>query len=397
LFARSGRLVRGVVATSVCLALAACGTEKSSNPLSPSVAGPIAGVTITAPKPLEPSNGAEIKTGTTVTLRLENASSNSQRPFWHQLEVATDSAFASKVVSADKINPGSDGRVSYTIAAGLTTGQVYYWRARAVDGANTGPYSATASFRVVDPVTIAAPGLVSPANGETLATTTPTLVARNTAVTGSAGAITLRFEVAADGGFTQMIAIWSTGRSGGDTTSVQGSALTAGQTYYWRVQATNGTITSAYSAPQSFKTPAPIVEPPPTGGGGGPTTPPPTGGGGGSWPHSGEEVVAWAIRTYPDRLAPTSSGGRRANMEFLRDRMIEAGICGGMQLAWNLKRGGPELSVDYFTWNSNGRWVGVDIAHDYDNAGKSLQLTWAPMPDDPYATYGGYTNPLPCR
>ena len=29
-------------------------------------------------------------------------------------------------------------------------------------------------------------------------------------------------------------------------------------------------------------------------------------------------------------------------MEFLRNRMIEAGICGGLDLGWNLKRGGPD-------------------------------------------------------
>ena len=34
-------------------------------------------------------------------------------------------------------------------------------------------------------------------------------------------------------------------------------------------------------------------------------------------------------------------------MMFLRNRVIEAGICGGLNLGWNLKRGGPELSIDF--------------------------------------------------
>jgi hypothetical protein len=84
-------------------------------------------------------------------------------------------------------------------------------------------------------------------------------------------------------------------------------------------------------------------------------------------------------------------------MIFVRDRMIEAGLCGGMQLGWNLKRGGPDISLDYITWNTGGRWVGVDIAHDADNQNQPMQLTWAPMPDDPYATYGGYSGKLPCQ
>jgi hypothetical protein len=385
------RLIPGLFAIGVCLTVAACGTERSSNPLSPSVAGPIAGVSITAPKPIDPSNGVELKTGTPVVLTLENASSTSERPFWHKIEVALDSGFAQTVFTADKVMPGSNGRASYTVNSALTAGRVYYWRAQALDGANTGPYSSVANFRIVDPTTIGMPAPVSPVNGETIASTTPTLVARNTANTGSPGAITYRFEVAADAGFSQMVAVWSAARSGGDTTSVTGSGLTAGATFYWRVLASDGAVSSGYSTAQSFKTPGGADPTPPTPPGGG------GGGGGGPWPTNGEALIAWAAKTYPDRLAPTSSGGRVTNMIFLRDRMIEAGICGGMQLAWNLKRGGPEISTDYFVWNSGGRWVGVDIAHDYDNASKSLQLTWAPQPDDPYATYGGYSNPLPCK
>lgn len=388
------RLIPGLLAIGVCLTAAGCGTERSSNPLSPSVAGPIAGVTITAPKPLEPANGAEFNTGQPVTLLMENASSTSERPFWHKIEVALDSAFAQQVMTADKVMPGANGRASYTINSGLVAGRVYYWRAVALDGANTGPYSNFANFRVVDPTTVGTPAPISPVNGETIASTTPTLVARNTANTGSPGPITYRFEVATDPGFAQMVAVWSAARSGGDTTSVTGGGLAAGTTFYWRVIASDGAFTSAYSTAQSFKTPG--------GGGGGPTDPgptptPPGGGGGGPWPTNGDAVIAWAARNYPERLAPTSSAGRKANMEFLRDRMIEAGLCGGMQLAWNLKRGGPEISTDYLVENIGGRWVGVDIAHDYDNAGKPLQLTWATVPDDPYTTYGGYSGKLPCR
>jgi hypothetical protein len=389
------RLIPGLFAIGVCLTVAACGTERSSNPLSPTVAGPIAGVSITAPKPIDPSNGVELRTGTPVTLTLENASSTSERPFWHKIEVALDSGFSQTVLTADKVMPGANGRATYTVNSGLIAGRIYYWRAMALDGANSGPYSAPANFRIVDPVTIGTPAPVSPVNGETIASVIPTLVARNTANTGTPGAITYRFEVAADSGFAQLVAIWSAARSGGDTTSVTGSGLTAGATFYWRVIASDGAVSSGYSTPQSFKTPGGD-----TGGGGGGGTPTPPGGGGGGggpWPTNGEAVIAWAARNYPDRLAPTSSAGRVANMAFLRDRMIEAGICGGMQLAWNLKRGGPEISTDYLVENVGGRWVGVDIAHDYDNAGKTMQLTWAPQPDDPYATYGGYSGTLPCR
>jgi hypothetical protein len=374
-----GLLVPGLIAVS--LMTAAC-SDKSSSPTSPSGTGSTAGVTITAPKPLSPADGAELQSGQGVTLRLQNASSNSERTFWHEVEVATDSGFANKVATADKVAPGSDGQAAATLTTELSGGKAYYWRARAVDGANTGPYSTTSSFKVVAPVAIDAPAASSPANGATIDSTTPTLTVVNGNVTGTTATVTYRFEVATDAGFGSIAAVWTAPRGSG-TTTVTGTALTAGTEYFWRVIGTDGTTTGAYSVAQSFKTPAA------TGGGGGANT--------GNWPTDGPGVIAWAQRTYPDRLAPTSSGGRVENMAFLRDRMIEAGLCGGVQLAWNLKRGGPEISVDYFVWNNGGRWVGVDIANDYDNAGNSLKLTWAPMPDDPYATYGGYTNPLPCR
>jgi hypothetical protein len=383
------RVVVAVALAALCSA--ACESTKSSNPLSPSVAGPIGGVTITAPKPLTPANGTELKTTDPVNLLLENATSTSQRPFWFEIQVSTEQDFSAIIHTAQKVTPGGDGRTSYRVPMTLTANRTYFWRARAVDGANTGPYSATPMFRVVDPVHIEAPLPVSPVGGQELDSTTPTLVVRNTAVIGTTAAVVYRFELAADAGFTQLIAIWSAARSGGETTQVTGSPLGVGTEYFWRANASDGAFTSPYSDVQHFKTKSATPAPTPT-----PTpTPPSGGGGGGSWPTTGEQLIAWTQSHYPQYLVPGSN--RTANMVFVRDRMIEAGLCGGMQLGWNLKRGGPEISLDYITWNTGGRWVGVDIAHDADNQNTPLQLTWAPMPDDPYATYGGYSGKLPCQ
>jgi len=43
----------GVPLVAACALLAGCDSNKSANPLSPTVAGPIPGVAITAPKPLD--------------------------------------------------------------------------------------------------------------------------------------------------------------------------------------------------------------------------------------------------------------------------------------------------------------------------------------------------------
>ena len=81
-------------------------------------------------------------------------------------------------------------------------------------------------------------------------------------------------------------------------------------------------------------------------------------------------------------MAGVSLSQRQANMAFVRDRMIEAGICGGMDLAWNMKRGGPEKSIDYLAYRKDGRWIGVDIGHAYDDTSIPLGLQWGENPGD---------------
>jgi hypothetical protein len=382
------RAVIGIAVVALCAA--ACETSKSSNPLSPSVAGPIAGVTITAPKPITPTNGSQVTQGTPVTLVLENATSTSARPFWQEIQVSLDGDFTQIVHTAPKVALGSGGRTSYIVPITFTSNRAYFWRARAADGANTGPYSANSMFTMVDPVHIEAPLPTSPIGGVELPDVVPTFVLHNTAATGTSGVV-YRVELAADAGFAQMIAVWQAPRSGGDSTTIAGTGLAPGTTYFWRANATDGATTSPYSDTENFKTKGTTTTtPPPSGGGGG-------GGGstGGPWPTTGDQVIAWAQAHYPDYLKPSSN--RVSNMMFLRDRMIEAGNCGGMKLGYNAKRGGPEISVDYITENVGGRWVGVDIAHDYDNQAITLQLTWAEQPDDPYASYTPYTGTLPCK
>jgi hypothetical protein len=237
---------------------------------------------------------------------------------------------------------------------------------------------------------------VSPVNGETIDTMTPTLVARNTAVNGDAGAITYRFEVSANPAFTQVVGVWNAPRSGGETTSVATSGFNAGTEYFWRVQASGNDQGSSFSIPQSFRTPGGS----PGGGGGG--TPNPPGGGGGSaggpWPTSGEAVIAWAKKNYPDRLAPVASESiRLSNVDFLRDRMIEAGLCGGLQMGWNLKRGGPDISRDFFVAKVGGEWHGIDFARDAENNSVTLDLAWSDTGPDNGVFYTPYTGRLPCQ
>jgi hypothetical protein len=109
------------------------------------------------------------------------------------------------------------------------------------------------------------------------------------------------------------------------------------------------------------------------------------------FPGTGPEVVAYVASRYPERLAAgVSHAARVANMEFLRDRIIEAGLCGGMTLAWNLKRGVGPRSIDAIDWRHGAEDINdvVDLASDYENTSIPLRLHWivvaGPAGWDPY-------------
>src|SRR3990167_10268230 len=146
---------------ALLLALAACEAQKSSTPLSPSVAGPIAGVEITAPKLLEPAQGFRFKESQQpIRLLIENSSSSGVRPLTYLFEVATDSEFQTKVFARSNVPPGEGGRTSVVVDP-LGLGRAYYWRARAEGGAHIGVY-ATAQFELLPKAQLDPPAPVSP-------------------------------------------------------------------------------------------------------------------------------------------------------------------------------------------------------------------------------------------
>src|SRR5215470_16702082 len=117
-----------VLVAVVVLAASACEATKSSNPLSPAVAGPIPGVEITAPKALEPPSGMKIAVDKQpVTLLIENSSSSGVRPLSYVFEIATDANFTNRVFMRDKITPGDGGRTSLRLPDPLATGRTYFW------------------------------------------------------------------------------------------------------------------------------------------------------------------------------------------------------------------------------------------------------------------------------
>ncbi len=134
--------------------------EKSANPLSPSVAGPIAGVTISQPNLLEPGQDWQIlPRDQPVRLMFQNADTSGARALFYTLEVASDAEFKNIVFTRTRVEPGS-GVTTFQLPDALPAGRTYWWRVRAEDGANVGEYSKPMSFSAVAPVTLTAPTAV---------------------------------------------------------------------------------------------------------------------------------------------------------------------------------------------------------------------------------------------
>jgi len=267
--------MRAVTALVAIVCMSGCEAAKSANPTAPSVAGPIPGVAITAPKPLEPSAGTTLTFSTDPpVLLIENPGTSGVRTLWLQLEVGTDAGFSQLVHQADQISLGGDGRTVYRLPEPLGAGFTYYWRTRASDGANTGDYSAISNFNVVPPVVIDTPTPTEPSGN--INTNRPDFKVRNAAISGTTGVV-YRIHVATSADFGQTVALLTLAPHGSGTTSASLGELPYNTTFYWRVWGTDGAKESAASHTMAFKTPAP---PAPTAPPGLPTVGVPTGPGG---------------------------------------------------------------------------------------------------------------------
>ena len=232
-----------VAVVALIAALAGCEAKKSSNPLSPSVAGPIPGVEISAPKLLEPAQGFRFRESEQpIRLTIENASSTGVRPLSYTFEVAPDSGFGTKVFSRAGVAPGGNGRTSVQLDR-LEIGRVYFWRVRAEDGANTGPFS-SAGFEIFPKPAINPPAAIAPVNNALTANATPTLTVANSATVGPVGGKAYEFQVAADQAFSRLVAAGIFPEGPGQTSMIS-APLPAGTAYFWRVRVSDGETTSA--------------------------------------------------------------------------------------------------------------------------------------------------------
>ena len=316
-----GRTVHFIAALLVASFVIACDATKSSNPLSPSVAGPMPGVAITAPKLLEPNNGWELDhNAQPVRLMLENSSSNGPRPITYVFEVASDAGFGNVVFSRGGVAPGEEGRTTIQMTDRLPTGVPFYWRAKAEDGANASVYSAPVSFSIVTPVLIDVPALLSPVGGTELSSNQPTFRLRNPARSGPAGVLVYQLQVGPHEAFASPIATYQIAEQPSETQFAAPLALPYSQTFFWRARSFDtgsSGVVGPWSSAQAFRTGTAPAAPPP-----GPSGPAP---GGPCISSNPESIVACERSKY----GHMSSGQMLSMMSATAKSLNANGIGGG--------------------------------------------------------------------
>ena len=250
---------------TLIVATTACEAAKSANPLSPAVAGPIPGVDISAPKPLEPANARIPVEQQPVTLLAEIAGTTGPRPLSYVFEIAVDAAFTTKVFVAENVAPGEGGRTSVRLTDRLAPEHSYYWRVKAQDGANTGPYSATLTFDVFTRSVIESPIQTAPGinvNGQPLR---PTFVVTNAVKSGPVGNLSYMFELSDTDSFANKTFV-TVDEQSGQTSLTSPQDLAYSTVYSWHVRAFDAKTIGPWSTTRAFQTiPLPVAIPPPAG------------------------------------------------------------------------------------------------------------------------------------
>jgi subtilisin family serine protease len=183
-----------------------------------------------APLQVSPAN---LATAVSLTASLSwNASATATS---YAVQVSTDPNFGTTVINRSALTTTSSA------LSGLTNVTVYYWRVSATNVVGTSAWSTVRSFTTV----LNAPALLSPANGSTSVSRTPTL-----SWAAAAEATTYNVQYSTSSNFTT----GTVTRNGVTATSLAiTTSLLSRTRYYWRVQSVRGTVTSSWSS-RSFTT-----------------------------------------------------------------------------------------------------------------------------------------------
>jgi hypothetical protein len=233
----------------VTLAAAAC-SSNANNPSQPS--GPTA--SITAPVTVGPTDNARFRhADQPVTLAVQNVTVTTAGTTTYTFEVATDSAFSTKVQTKDNVPEGTGGQTSVKLDP-LPPGKDYFWHARAQRAGTVGVFGTTYAFNIGPGIIIDAPVAVSPLTGGQATVNRPTFTAMNAVRQGPAATLVYMFEIASNPGFSPVAIAGTMTEGPGQTSFTPTTELVPSTTHYWRVTAVDqaNSISSAPSTTQSF-------------------------------------------------------------------------------------------------------------------------------------------------
>ena len=263
------RILATVGVLAAALSMAACEASKSSDPLSSERRRPDSGVEISAPKMLEPGPGSKISIEKQ-PVTLADRERRQQRTAAADLLVRhRDRHDLQQQSVLARRHPARRGRphCSLRMIDTLATGHTYYWRVRAQDGANTGPYATPMAFDIFTPIVDrACPGLTAPAPNSTVLVLRPTFTLADAPKSGPTGTITYLIELADSDSFANKVATWTAAETPNQTNMVSPADLTYGKVYYWHARAYDPTTLGPWSYTQAFQMlaePAPVFAPGP--------------------------------------------------------------------------------------------------------------------------------------
>ena len=135
----------------VTIAAAACGGKDA-----PTTPAPVAAVTLTAPALATPAMNEQLDT-LRPTLTVKNATADQAGARTYEFQIADSTNFTSALTSAIAgfastvgkagVPESTGGTTSWTPESDLQPTTVFYWRARALQGSSTGPWSEVGMFR----------------------------------------------------------------------------------------------------------------------------------------------------------------------------------------------------------------------------------------------------------
>jgi hypothetical protein len=151
---KSRSFVSAACAVILAALTAACGSSKPSTPTTPT---PVS-ATLTAPKLDSPAAGAQTDT-LRPTLTVQNATSDQPTGTrTYEFQISDTTAFSAATTSSTihgfdaqvgkaGIAEGTGGKTSFAVESDLQPTTTFFWRARAIQGSATGPWSETFQFK----------------------------------------------------------------------------------------------------------------------------------------------------------------------------------------------------------------------------------------------------------